>query len=122
MGYIDKKRFLEILLPDLKLNPQFDVSVCQCLTKEGRIVTDKTEPLLFFDLFEVKLLIPEDYLISRLLLVYDLKELALFGLIAHVVPHADCTTLFKRPPDFFGHFEPLSTVEVDIRIEFRIFR
>lgn len=122
MTYIDKQRFLEVLLPDLKLNPQFDIGVGQRLTKKGRIITDKTKALLFFYLLEVKFLVAKDYLVARLLLVYNLKEFALFGLIAHVVPHADRPTLLKRPSHFLGHFKSFSSIEIDVRIEFRVFR
>lgn len=121
-GYVDEQRSLKILLFYLELYPQFDVSICQCLAEEGGIVANEAKAFLFFYLLEVKLLVAKHYLVASFLLVDYLKKFALFGLIAHVIPHANCAALLKGPAHFFRNFESLSPVEVNVRVELRIFR
>ena len=108
---------MEVLLPYLKLDPQFDVGVGQSLAEKGRIVANKTKALLLLYLFEVEFLVAEHYLVARLLLVYYLKKFALFGLIAHIVPHANSPALLERPAHLLRHFESLSTVQVNVGVE-----
>ena len=98
---VDKKRFLKDFLFDLKLNPQFDISIKQSLTYGLRVISNKLETFLLFDFLKMKFFIFQNDLIAYFFSICDLEKLALLGFFTHVVPHTNCSTFLEWPSHFF---------------------
>jgi hypothetical protein len=114
--YVDEEGFVDELFLGLELDPEPDVFVGLGLAQEGRVSPDEAEALLLFDLFEVDLPVFDDNLETRLFPA-DFEELALLGLLQHVVPQTDGAAALERPPDLLLHSDALAPVEIDVAVE-----